>query len=65
MRVMGQRRAPGVEHRGEADPGAEMLGVGRDGDERLGRGLEQQAVDGGLIRVGDVAIAAGSVKTTW
>ena len=54
MRMMGERRAPGVEHGGEADAGAEMLGIGGDGDERLGRGLEQDAVDHGLVLVGDV-----------
>ena len=32
-----------------------MLGVGRDGDERLGRGLEQQIVDDDLVMVGDVS----------
>ena len=32
VRVMGERRAPGVQHGGEADAGAEMLGVGGDGD---------------------------------
>ena len=53
--MVGERRAPGVEHGGEADAGAEMLGVGGDGDQRLGRGLEQEAVDDGLVLVGDVA----------
>ena len=48
------RRAPGVEHGGDADAGAEVLGVGGDGDQRLGRGLEQQVVDDGLVLVGDV-----------
>ena len=37
MRVLGQCRAPGVEHGGEADAGAEMLGIGGDGEQRLGR----------------------------
>jgi hypothetical protein len=55
VRVMGERRAPGVEHGGEADAGAEVLGVGGNGDERLGRGLEQNVVDHGLVLVGDVA----------
>ncbi len=31
MRMMGQRRAPGVEHSGEADARAQMLRVGGDG----------------------------------
>ena len=47
--VMGQRRAPGVEHRGEADAGAEMLGIGGDGDQGLGGGLEQDVVDTALL----------------
>ena len=48
------RRAPGVEHGGDADLGAQMLGVGRDRERRLGRCLEQQIVDHGLVLVGDV-----------
>jgi hypothetical protein len=46
---MGQRRAPGVEHGGEADARAQMLRVGGDGGQRLGCGLEQQIVDDGLV----------------
>src|SRR5713101_60946 len=49
-----ERRAPAVQDRGEADAGAEVLRVGGDGDERLGRGLEQDVVDHGLVLVGDV-----------
>ena len=30
VRMMGQRRAPGVQHGGDADAGAEMLGIGGD-----------------------------------
>jgi hypothetical protein len=41
---VGHRRAPGVQHRGDADAGAEMLGVRRDGEHRLRRGLEQRAM---------------------
>jgi hypothetical protein len=43
-----------MEHGGEADPGPEMLGVGGNGDQRLGRGLEQDGVDRRLVLVGDV-----------
>ena len=50
---MRHRRSPCVQHAGEADAGAEMPGIGRDGGERLGRGPEQQAVDLGLVLVGD------------
>ena len=31
MRMMGERRAPGTENRGDADAGAEMPGIGRQG----------------------------------
>ena len=31
VRMVGQRRAPGVQHGGEADPRAQMLRVGGDG----------------------------------
>jgi hypothetical protein len=51
--VVGQRRAPGMEHGGQSDPGAKMLGVGSDGDERPGRHPEQQVVDDRLVLPGD------------
>ena len=41
--------APGVQHRGHADCGAEMLWIGSDGLHRLGRRLEQDAVDHCLV----------------
>ena len=47
--MVGQRRAPGVEHGGEADARAQMLRIGGDGSQRLGGGPEQQVVDGGLV----------------
>src|SRR5271166_401889 len=47
--MVGQRRAPGVQHGGEADAGAEMLRVGGDGGQRLGGGPEQEVVDRGLV----------------
>ena len=49
MRMMGERRAPGVEDGGEADARAQMLGVGGDRGQRLGGGPEQEVVDGGLV----------------
>src|SRR5258707_12755821 len=55
MRMMGHGRAPAVQYRGDADAGSEVLRVGRDGEHRLRRGLEQQIVDHGLVLVGDVA----------
>jgi hypothetical protein len=51
---MGHGRAPGVKHRGDADAGAEVLGIGRDGSHGLGRGREQDVVDHGLVLIGDV-----------
>src|SRR5258708_19020160 len=53
--MVGHCRAPGVQHRRDADAGSEVLGVGRDPEHRLRRGLEQQIVDHGLVLVGDVA----------
>ena len=55
MRVMDKGRAPGMQHRDEADAGAEMLGIGRDRQSSLRRGLEQQVVNNGLVLVCDVA----------
>ena len=52
--MMGHRRAPGVEHGGDADAGAQVLGIGRDREGGLGRCLEQQIVDRGLVLVGDI-----------
>ncbi len=54
-RMMGQRRAPSVQHGGEADARAQMLGVGDDGDQRVGDGPEQEVVDGRLVLEGDGA----------
>jgi hypothetical protein len=53
MRMMGHRRAPSVEHGGDADAGAEMLWIGSDGEQCLGRRAEQQIVDHRLVLVGD------------
>lgn len=43
------RRSPCVEHGGDADARAEMLAIGRDGEHRLRRRLEQQVVDERLV----------------
>ena len=53
MGMVGQRRAPGVQDAGHADPCAEALGVGRDRHHRLGGRLEQQVVHRLLVPVGD------------
>src|SRR5271168_1236937 len=57
--MMGHCRAPAVQYRRDADAPSEVLGVGRDGEHRLRRGLEQQIVDHGLVLVGDVANRRG------
>ena len=43
-----------MQHRSKADPRPEVLWVGGDRDQRRGRGFEQDAVDHGLVVVGDV-----------
>ena len=55
MRMMRQRRAPGVQHQRDADLRTEMLRIGGDRAQRLGGDVEQQAVDDCLVVVGDGA----------
>jgi hypothetical protein len=55
MGMVGERRAPGVEDGEDADAGAKVLGIGRDGDQGLSRSLEQDVVDHRLVVVGDVS----------
>jgi hypothetical protein len=43
-----------MEHRGNADPGAEMLGIGGDGQHGLGADPHQQVVDDPFVVIGDV-----------
>src|SRR5215831_19719256 len=53
--MMRHRRSPAVQHGGDADSGAEMLGVSRDRQYRLGRRPEQEIVDYRLALIGDIA----------
>jgi hypothetical protein len=53
MRMVCHGRAPGVEYGGDADPGAQVLGIGCDGERGLGRRFEQQIVDHGFVLIGD------------
>src|ERR1700719_3533632 len=55
MRMVGERRSPGVQYGGHADPRAQVFGIARDRDHRLGGGLEHKVVNHGLVVVGDVA----------
>ena len=50
---MGQGLAPAMQDRDHADLGAEMFGIGADGADRLGRGLEEDIVDDRLVLQGD------------
>ena len=54
VRMVGQRRAPAVQHGRDTDPCAEALGIGCDGEGGLGRSLHQQIVDHALVLVSDV-----------
>ncbi len=49
VRMVGQRRAPGVQYGGQADARAEMLRLGGDRGEGLRGGPEQEVVDGRLV----------------
>jgi hypothetical protein len=49
MGVVEKSLSPGVEHREESDLRAQMLGVGRNGAQRLPGSPEQNAVDDLLI----------------
>ena len=51
----GSSPSPSMEHGGGADARAEVLGIGSDGEQRLGRSAEQQVVDHRLVLVGDHA----------
>jgi len=64
MGVMEKILAPGVEHREEADLRAQMLGVGRDGAQRIAD-LPEQNVNLLLVLQAIVATGSGTVKTTW
>ena len=59
MRVVRQRRAPGVQHQRGADARAQVLGVCSDGQQYLGSQVEQQAVHHGLVLVRDVGDGRG------
>ena len=54
VRMMGECRAPGVQHGRDTNPRAETLGIGGDGECRLGRRLHQEVVDHAFVLVGDV-----------
>jgi hypothetical protein len=53
MRMVGEGLPPCMKDGDEAKLAAEMLGIGGDGLERLGHGVEQDGVDQRLVLVGD------------
>ena len=53
--MMRQRRAPGVQHQGRADPGTQVLRIGGDRAQRLGGDVEQKSINDLLVGVGDGA----------
>src|SRR3982074_1706726 len=52
VRMMMQILSPGMEHRHEADPRAQMFGVGGDLQEGFGRGAKEPAVNTPLVLEG-------------
>jgi hypothetical protein len=52
-----------MQHCGDSDLGAEVLGVGSNRQHGVRRGVEQKRVDDGLV-LAMAPISAGSVKTT-
>lgn len=56
VRVVHQILAPAVQHREEADLGAQMSGIGGDGAQRLGGGAEEKAVGKRLVLISDGGI---------
>src|SRR5450631_2596473 len=53
--MMRECRAPGMQDGSYPDAGSQVLGVGRDGDQRLGRRLEEDIVNLRLVLIGDIA----------
>ena len=57
--MVGQRRAPGTEHGGDADARSQMVRIGGDGQHGLRGRAEQQVVDHRLILGRDVGDLGG------
>jgi len=65
MRMVDERRAPGVQNGCDADANAQMLGVARNRQHGLGARLEQQIVDDRLVLIGDLGDCRRHGNTTW
>ena len=59
VRVVRQRRTPGVQHQRGADARAQLLRIGGDGLQHLSGHVEQQAVDVGLVLIRQVSDGRG------
>src|SRR5262249_37540981 len=59
VRMMGQCRSPGGQHGSEPNARAEVLGGGRDDDQGVGSGLEQEIIEDRLVLIGDVGDRSG------
>src|SRR5262249_14041557 len=55
VRMMLQGLAPGMENHGDAELGAKMPGIGRDGGDGLGGDTDTHRLDGSLILEADLA----------
>src|SRR5436190_4057758 len=55
MRMMMEVFTPCVQNCRDADVGSEVLGIGSNDGEGLGRSFQQQAIDDGLVLIGDSA----------
>jgi len=55
MGMMRQCRTPGVQHHGDTDARAEVLGIGGDRAQGFGGRLEQQVIDHGFVLISEVA----------
>ena len=59
VRMMRHRRSPCVEHGCNANPGAEALWIGGDGERGFGRRLHEQVIDDALVLISDIAQLTG------
>jgi len=53
MDVLGQRLPPGVQYRSDADGAPELGGIAAKGEQRLGRGSEEERADHARIALGE------------
>ena len=64
VRMMRQGLAPGVQHHRHADLAPEILFIGGDGAQSLGRRLEEDRIDNRFVLICDRSDWGRSVNTT-